>query len=404
MAKIEETALSRVEEDSGEVQASSLSAAATREVECRVMLAKRFPREEDVCFRKLAQSLKRPEFAALAYYEMPAFGKKGKPVPVRSVHLAREFMRCWGNMTSGLMIVAEDETASTLRGFGWDLESNTYRSEDISVPKLVQKRIYDEAGEYQQTVWKTADPGEFRRLCANMGARPERNCIFRIIGAHYVDAAVGIAKATILEAATKDLPKATKGLLLGFERLGISLGELELYLKCAISAATAEQITELEGIGRAIKAGEAKWADYQNGPAPVKVDIGDFKPSADPNRGHDQTQPPQELLLSEAQRHDIVTIAVDNKRTPRQIEEAALVATYGRGAALADCPASAYDFLSKALGPQAATADAKPHRRRAETPATGKPPLTDGEAEAIFQKRVAQALQKPVREPGEDWS
>lgn len=294
--QVEETALSTTNEQSGEVQAASLSAAAQREIEVRVMLAQRFPRVEDESFRKVASSLARPDFAAIAYYEMPAFGKgkNAKPIPVRSVHLAREMMRCWRNMSSGLIIVAEDQETATVRGFAWDMESNTFRFEDISVPKLVQKRQYDQDGNHTGTIWVKADANEFRRLCANMGARTERNSIFRLIGAHYVDAAVAIAKATCVAAARANLSTALKGLLVAFERIGIFLGEIEQYLGCKIAEATPEQITELEGIGRAIKAGEAKWSDYTRKDPEIingNIELSQITKSADENRGHDRAAP-----------------------------------------------------------------------------------------------------------------
>lgn len=312
---IEETALSTTSEQSGEIQGTSFSAAAEREIEVRVGLAKRFPRNEAASFQKLRLALARPEFAAMAYYELPAFGKKrskpaaewkpsspferrpeesGKPVPVRSVQLAREFARCWGNMSVGQMIVSEDADSATVRGVAWDLENNNYHFEDITVPKLRQKRIYDDDGNHVNTIWVKSDANEFRKLCAAMGARPERNSIFRIIGADYADAAVGLAKQTILAKAKENLPKAIQGLLVALERLGIFLGEIEEYLGCKIGAAAPEAIVELEGIGRAIKAGEATWADYATKAEPAingKIDAGALKPSADPNRGHDGAQP-----------------------------------------------------------------------------------------------------------------
>jgi len=288
--RVEETGVSTITGHGGEIQAASMSAAAAREIEVRVTLAKRFLRVEDQCFQKVSVALARPEFAALAYYEMPAFGKKGKPVPVRSVHLAREMMRCWTNLASGLILVAEDESSATVRGFCWDMETNTYRFEDVGVPRLVQKRQYDNEGNHTGTIWVKADANDFRRLCANLGGRAERNSIFRTIGAQYVEAAVELAKATQIQAVKGNLSKAVKGLLLAYERIGIFVGQIEQYIGCKISEATAEQIAELEGIGRAIKTGEARWSDYQTKPANEIVETIDpatITRSADENRGHD---------------------------------------------------------------------------------------------------------------------
>ena len=302
------TELARTDESSGEIQAASLSAAATRQVEVMVTLAKRFPRNEDAAWQRLSRALRRPSLAEKAEFSLPR-GKKqvdGKWVPNTvsgpSVHLAREMLKCWGNMMAGYSVVADDAESVTIRGVCWELETNAYLFQDAVVPKLVQKRIYGEDGKYQRTAWTTANADEIREKTANIGARLERNCILHSIARDRVDDAVELARKTLTQGVKADPDKARKGIIVGFGELGISVEQLEEYLGHRLAEASPEELADLIGIGKAIRARERRWSDYAERPPAANGVLrpSDLAPSEDPNRGHDQAMPPNQAMPPKA--------------------------------------------------------------------------------------------------------
>src|SRR5215510_3409806 len=102
---IEETALSRRDEYSGELAPVSSAAAVEAEIQAAITVALRFQRNEDAAFAKLMRACQRTSFAEDASYAFPR-GKvqdketgqwKENIVSGPSVHLAREAARVWGN-------------------------------------------------------------------------------------------------------------------------------------------------------------------------------------------------------------------------------------------------------------------------------------------------------------------
>ena len=69
----EETALSIKNQETTELSQTSMSSQAVSEVQGALILAKRFPRDEDVAYAKLIKSCQRSGFAERAGFEKVAF-------------------------------------------------------------------------------------------------------------------------------------------------------------------------------------------------------------------------------------------------------------------------------------------------------------------------------------------
>ena len=360
----EETALSTTQERSGEVQAASLSAAAMREVEARVGIAKRYPRNEERAYARLMEAMKYPKMADAASYllpwlriDRPGHPDHGKPVTGPSVHLARLMASIYGNMASGNMVVASDEETDTVRGFCWDLESNYFRLEDVQVNRIIPRK--KKGGETELVV---ANQDQRMRNAANYGGRKERNCILRMMRPDVIEDALEAAKATVLAGIKTNPDAAIKAIIKAYGDYQVSVDELQAWLGHPIGASTAEEIAELRQIFVAIRSGEAKWADYARveaaaAPLHASVDLTAVKPSDDPNRGHGHETPPMESspapqvldrVISEEQALELESLVADHGRTPEQVL-VAMKALSLKTTKFRDVPSTMYSALLQLL-------------------------------------------------------
>jgi hypothetical protein len=290
MERFEETALETATERSGEVQSAALSAAAMREIEVRVMLAKRFPRDEERCYQRLMTAMKFPKMADAASYKLPWLkDDSGKLVSGPSVHLARLAASIYGNMASGNTVVASDDQADTVRGFAWDLESNYLRFEDVQVQRYIPRK----KGNATELVLANQD--QRMRNAANYGGRKERNCILRMIRRDIIEDALEAAEGTKLAKIKKNPDAALKKIIKAFGELSITVEQLQAHLGHKISESSAEEIAGLREIFVAIRDGEARWSDYHKpDAATAAIDPAQVTASTDANRGHGAAPPPSE--------------------------------------------------------------------------------------------------------------
>ena len=101
------------------------------------VMAKQFPRNEEVARTKVLDRCKNPYFAASAEYAKPVGGRK---IIGPSIRLAEEIIRNWGNIQAETTIVFEDRTIRRISVSVIDLESNTRHSREIAVKKCVERR------------------------------------------------------------------------------------------------------------------------------------------------------------------------------------------------------------------------------------------------------------------------
>lgn len=244
------------EENTYEVAAGEVAAAATQEIQGAIVMAKKFPRNEEQAFARLMQSCERYTFADRAEYEFP---RGGSTVRGPSVYLMREAARIWGNIRHGFAILTEDEDRVTGRGFAWDIESNAAAAQDFLVRKLIQRKSKG------VTEWVRPDERDLRELVNNIGARAVRNCIRQILPDDLVEDATAKARSTI-EAGVRENPDAAKKALIeGFRKLGVMPAMLDEYLGHPLAQTSPEELARLRGVWKAIRDGQATWLDYAPG-------------------------------------------------------------------------------------------------------------------------------------------
>ena len=180
-----------------------------QEVQGAIIVAQRFPRNEDEARVKLLRACKRPTFAENAEYEFP---RGGNDVSGPSVQLAREAARVWGNIQYGFEIVSEDEVWRSIRAYAWDVETNSKPFQEDRFKKLIQRRNK----ETRVTEWVKPDERDLRELTNRRAAICYRNCILQIIPSDLIQEAIDESRSTLRNRAAADPDGERKRILDAF--------------------------------------------------------------------------------------------------------------------------------------------------------------------------------------------
>lgn len=271
------------ERDEFALEASTVreAALARHEIEGSLVMAKRFPRNEDECFRRLMRSCKRRGLAERAEYSFP---RGNTTVVGPTIYLLREAARIWGNIRFGADVIRDDDESRTLRCWAWDLESNARSSQDVTFGKLVQRK--QRGGE---TAWVKPDERDLRELTNKFAAVTLRSCLRDVLPSDLIDDARGEAYETLRSEAAKNPDEERKRLIYAFDRLNVSVPELERHLGHAVGTCSPEELANLRRIWKSIEDGASRWADYVTdsvGRETGKIDPVQLTPSAAANRGH----------------------------------------------------------------------------------------------------------------------
>lgn len=248
-----EQGLTTTTEHTAELAPASTSAAAEAEIQAAMVIAQKFPRNEDQAFQSLIRSCKRPTFAEEAEYVFP---RGGKSIRGASVNLAREAARVWGNVQYGLSILRDDGISIHIQGWAWDMQTNTKVKADDNFRKLVQRK---RGG---KTQWVQPDERDLRELVNRRGAICVRNSLLQILPKDLIEDAILETRKTLSGKAKEDPDAARKAVLAAFDDINVPAAELEAFLEHPVAQASPEQLTELRGVYKSIKDGNSTWAEY----------------------------------------------------------------------------------------------------------------------------------------------
>lgn len=296
MKKItEETALAVVDTQTGELAATTAQAAAQSEIQSAIIIARKFPRNEDACFQKLMRACQRPAFAEDVAYSFPR-GKKQDDrgawvknyVTGPSVYLAREAARLWGNIRYGVEVVSDSDDLRVVRGWAWDLETNVKVSSEDSFKKLIQRKV--KGSEEGETIWIAPDERDLRELTNRRAAICTRNCLLQLLPSDLVEDALAAAVATGEKSAAADPEAARKKVVTAFGSLNVPVEALEAYLGHKVAECSPKELADLRQIWKSISDGASTWNEYAKPKAPETgiLDPSAIKPGTEPNRGHEE--------------------------------------------------------------------------------------------------------------------
>jgi hypothetical protein len=270
--RTEETGLSTITSGTTELAPTRAAAAEQFETQSAIVLARRFPRNEDEAFGRLMKACGRTSFAENAEYSFP---RGGQTVTGPSVNLAREAARVWGNIRYGLTILRDDDVSRQIEGWAWDLETNTKVTAQDDFRKLAQRKKKGGG-----TEWITPDERDLRELTNRRAAILVRNCILQLLPSDLIEDARGRASETLKSRAEQDPEGAKKKAILAFGELNVTPAMLEAYLRHPLAQSSPAEIADLRKVYQSIRDGNSTWEEYATGSMPRTV--GMPKPKVEP--------------------------------------------------------------------------------------------------------------------------
>jgi hypothetical protein len=220
---------------------------AVAEVQAAIVVAQQCPRIGDVAVAAMRETCKQKALADRAFYRYP---RADQTVTGASIHLARELVRCWGNVQYGVNEMRRDDDGgqSEMQAWAWDVQTNTRCSAVFIVPhkrdtKTGVKQLTDLRDVYENN--------------ANNGARRLRECIFSVLPAWFVEEAKALCMSALKED-TSDRPLAQRiaDAVRVFGDRGVSADQMEQKLGRASGKWTEHDLAQLRVILASLDRGE----------------------------------------------------------------------------------------------------------------------------------------------------
>jgi len=241
----------------GGVDTTALAVATTRaaeEVKARMVIAKRFPRDEATSFARIMKACQRTSLAERAEYQYP---RGGQTVRGPSIRLAEVLARAWGNVDAGFAELEQRDGESVVEAFAWDLETNTRIVRTFTVP---HKR------DTKKGSYKLTDSRDIYELVANQAQRRVRACILGIIPGDVVDAAVDRCQKTLAGSSKEPLSDRVRVMVAAFSEFGVSGEMISARLGHKLEVVTEGQLAELRRVYTSIRDGVSDAAQWFSPP------------------------------------------------------------------------------------------------------------------------------------------
>lgn len=218
-----------------------------QEVQAAMVVAKRFPRDEDNAVARILKACNRKSLAEQACYE---YTKGAAKVTGPSIRLAEVLAQNWGNIDFGFVELERRKAAgvgtSLVSAHAWDLETNTRRSIVFEVRHWRDTK----GGGYAIT-----DERDIYELIANQAARRMRACILAVIPGDIQDAAVEACDRTLAGQSSEPLSDRVRVMLAKFLDIGVSKDMIDAKLGHKTDAITQQQFARLGKIFTSIRDG-----------------------------------------------------------------------------------------------------------------------------------------------------
>lgn len=246
--------------------ASALEQAAVAEVMVAARLAQLRPRNYQEVRAQILDACANPRFAEAAIYKKPV--GDGAPKRGFSIRFAEEAARAFGNIKMQALAVDDTPRARVLKVIAWDLERVISWSEDVIVPKRVERRsaagrvkLGERLNSQNQTVFLVeATDDEVEMLSARAVSYKSRNVILRLIPEELQMEAWDTCEATEKRKVNENPQAELAKVCDGFRALHVYPRHLEQYLGHVLDVCTAAEVVDLRQKYRAIRDGETTWA------------------------------------------------------------------------------------------------------------------------------------------------
>ena len=235
---------------------------AVAEAQGKLVIAKRFPRDEYQAFSDMKKACQRMGLAQKAFYSYP---RGGETISGPTIRLAEELARCWRNIEYGIKELSQDNGKSEMQAFAWDLETNTMSVQNFTNPhaKEVKGKI--------KTLTSLRDIYENN---ANMAGRRLRARILAVLPADFVEEAINECKKTLSGKNDVPISDRVKNMVVAFDKIGVTQDMIEKRLGHKLDAMSADDLTDYIGIYNSLKEKNTKisdWFEYEK----ISTDISD---------------------------------------------------------------------------------------------------------------------------------
>lgn len=232
----------------GMVEVASTRAA--QEVQAAMVIAKKYPRDENRAFQRVMNACKREALAEASCY---IYERGGTKVTGPSIRLAEAIAQNWGNLEFGIVELEQRDGESSVMAFAWDLETNTRQTKVFTVPHM----RFTKKGSY-----KLEDPRDIYEMVANQGARRLRACVLGVVPGDIVDAAVDQCEKTLQAGGGEPLIDRIRKMVAAFADQGVTQEMIEARLNHKLDAVAEQELVTLRKIYTSIKDGYAKREEW----------------------------------------------------------------------------------------------------------------------------------------------
>lgn len=223
---------------------------AVAEAQGKLVIAKRFPRDEFAAFEKLMKACSRQSLAEKAIYSYP---RSGNNITGPSIRLAEEAARCWGNVDFGVKELSQKEGESEMMAYCWDMETNVMSSQQFVVHHVMDTK---------KGVKKLTEQRDIYENNANMAGRRLRARILAILPPDLIEAALAKCRETLAGSSDIPLEDRIRKMIAAFEKISVRRETLEKRMGHDISKMTIEELVEHLTIYNSIKDGSSKISDW----------------------------------------------------------------------------------------------------------------------------------------------
>ena len=267
--------------------AEMLTSRQAQEVQGQIVMAKKFPRDENSARNRILTACQRKKLAEQAEYE---YTRGGSKVSGPSIRLAEAMAQNWGNIDFGFVELEQRNGESQVMAYAWDLETNTRQTKIFSVPHIRETK----KGNYPLTSSR-----DIYELVANQAARRVRACILGIIPGDIQEEAIEQCRKTLVDGEEKPLVDLIQSCVRTAETTyQVPQESLEKYIGCKAEAFSMNDLIRLKKVFNSIKDGMAKREEVFELPGAEKEEKGELK---DPFKGKKKKEEPsggqQELRL-----------------------------------------------------------------------------------------------------------
>lgn len=232
-------------------QGNALVSRQSQEVQAAMVIAKKFPRDENAAFNRIMKACSRKGLAEQASYAYP---KGGTKVTGPSIRLAEALIQAWGNCDFGIVELEQNFGESSVMAYAWDLETNTRQTKVFTVKHEIKAK-----GEIK----RLSDPRDIYELVANQGARRMRACILGIIPGDIVDAAEVKCDETLRQGNSTPISDRIKIMLEKFlSDFSVNKELIEKRMGMSTDAFTENEVLALGKIYNSLRDKMAKREDF----------------------------------------------------------------------------------------------------------------------------------------------